>query len=110
MVALKKMTIAEKILALLNEPKVKKADRPAMVYGNKNEDNARQTYCEKRPNSEVVQCGLVIKDKFDWFAGSPDGIIKPKTGCSDGFFGILEIKVRPYHYRIILTIKYTGTF
>jgi hypothetical protein len=105
MVAFKKNTLAEKILTLLNEPKVEKKDRPALKYGNDNESNARQKYCEVRPNSEVVQCGLVIKDKFDWFAGSPDGIVRLKTGSSDGFYGLLEIKVRPCHYQTILTLK-----
>jgi hypothetical protein len=37
MVAFKKQTLTEKILSLLNEPKVKKKERPAMKYGNDNE-------------------------------------------------------------------------
>ena len=40
---------------------------------------------------EVVEVGSVVKDKFSWFSGSPDGLIIDKTDAP-GTFGILEIK------------------
>ena len=84
----------EQLLKLFNkDPKGKRKDVPAIVYGNENEDRARQKYCELHPSLEVVQVGLAIKDKFGFFGGSADGLIRLKSHAPDSpFYGLLEIK------------------
>ena len=83
----------EQLMKLFSEPKGQRKNVPAIKYGNENEDRARQTYCEQHPRSEVVQVGLAIKDKFGFFGGSADGLIRLKSHAPDSpFYGLLEIK------------------
>ena len=81
----------EKLLELFKPSKLDKDKIPALKYGLDNEDNARNKYCETRPNSEVTRVGLAIKDKFSFFGASADGLIRVKN-TSVGFYGLLEIK------------------
>ena len=39
----------------------------------------------------VAEVGSIIKDKFDWFSGSADGLIMNKNDAP-GVYGLLEIK------------------
>ena len=95
---LKKLISDEELLNVFNQPRLprpkkKKSEHPALIYGTKNEGAARQSYCEEHPNSEVVRAGLTIKDKFGFFGGSPDGLIRLKNSAPDStFYGLLEIK------------------
>ena len=70
-------------------PPKKKGVIPALDYGNDNEDLARIKYCEKTKNT-VVQLGMVVKDKFSWLSGSPDGMVIKKDDPQN--YGIVEIK------------------
>ena len=71
----------------------KKGTIPALDYGNDYEDFARTKYCKKTGNT-VVQLGMVVKDKFAWLSGSPDGMIIKKGDDKDDpqTYGLLEIK------------------
>ena len=83
----------EQLLKVFSEPKGKRSNVPAIKFGLENEDRARQKYCEQHPSLEVVQVGLAIKDKFGFFGGSADGLIRTKSSPPDSdFYGLLEIK------------------
>ena len=81
----------EKILQLFKGRSIKPKSKvnPAMDYGNKHEENARKEYCKKTKNT-VVDVGMIVKHKFDWLSGSPDGLIENSENFED--FGLLEIK------------------
>lgn len=58
----------------------------AMRFGNEQEENARQLYCETR-GIEVEEVGLCPHDSIPFFASSPDGIISGQDSI-----GCVEIK------------------
>ena len=63
-------------------------DYSASVDGNKFEGTAKKKFIQVT-GWQVFDIGLVCKDKFSWFGGSPDGLVHCKL--SDDF-GLLEIK------------------
>ena len=60
----------------------------ATDHGNKFEGTAKQKFIQVT-GWQVFDIGLVCKDKFSWFGGSPDGLVRCEL--SD-HFGLLEIK------------------
>ena len=82
---IRKKKIEYKTLLTKFQPKdVKSA---ATDHGNKFEPFARKKFIEVT-GWEVFDIGLVCKDKFSFFGGSPDGLIR----LPNGEYGILEIK------------------
>ena len=63
------------------------SSNPACSYGTRNEPNAKVAYMTHTGNY-VRDCGLYIHKDYNWFAGSPDGLI--------GDEGLLEVKC-PYY-------------
>ena len=83
-----------KTLILKFRPKlIKRGKCPAMDYGNDFEHLAKKNFSDVTGH-QVFDIGLVCKDKFSWFGGSPDGLFQ----LGNGSHGLLEIKCA-YKYR-----------
>ena len=72
---------------LLTKFQPKDVKSAATDHGNKFEPFARKKFIEVT-GWEVFDIGLVCKDKFSFFGGSPDGLIR----LPNGKYGILELK------------------
>ena len=64
-------------------------DIPSLRFGREMEAPARELFINVT-DFELLEVGLVIKDKHCWLAASPDGIIWSKRRPGHG---ILEIKM-----------------
>ncbi|KAL4482978.1 hypothetical protein ABPG74_019004 [Tetrahymena malaccensis] len=97
-----KNTIAKQII------ESKSLNYAAIQYGNNFESVARIKYIEKiqaqyGPNITVNEFGLIVDKKYNWIAGSPDGIVyendKP-IGCIEIKcpFSIKDYKINQYFH------------
>ena len=85
-----------RFLAIFQEkPQEKKklAKKPQIIYGNEKEPLAKIKFSDVM-KLKVCDIGLVCKEKFSWFGGSPDGMIR----LENGDLVVLEIKCL-YSYR-----------
>ena len=90
----KKNKLDYKTLILKFRPKpIKRGKSPAIDYGNDFEHLAKKNFSDVTGH-HVFDIGLVCKNRFSWFGGSPDGLFQ----LGNGLHGLLEIKCA-YKYR-----------